>query len=309
MNPKYLFYRIKYRYARLLNLKSPVDITLELSSYCNAACVYCYHSNPDNLPFKRGIMELSIAKKILLSAKEAGVDSIKTNWRGESTINPRFPVICAYAKELGFIDRVTNSNFIFSPQKVSIFDALMDQTKVKVSLDTFINSVYKKQRGIDCHNLVIHNVNTFYNYPGRNNKLVIQAVRTSLNKDEDLEHEIKRRWPNAIVSIRDVVEGRTENDITDLKQKNLESHRVPCLQAFNRLIFDYNGNAYPCCPDYRGILCFGNIKKKSVKDLFNCKEAIELRQQLKDGTAFKKEPCKSCSSFESYKGFKPNWNS
>ena len=278
---KYFLYRCKYRFARSLNLRAPVDISLELSSYCNAACIYCYHADSDNLPFDKGIMRPSIAKKILLSAKDAGVSSIKTNWRGEPTINPRFYYICKTAKDLGFIDRITNSNFIFNPEKMGIFEGMCCQTKVKVSLDSFINSVYKEQRGCNMLPLVLHNVNKFYNWPKRKTKLVIQAVRTTKNVDEDLEHEVKKRWPSAEVSIRDMVPGRLDSDLTKLENKKLSGERAPCLQAFNRLIFDHKGIAYPCCPDYKGQFPIGNIKCHSINDIFNSRLAQELRTRLK----------------------------
>ena len=44
---KYFAYRLKYHYGKLLRLRTPVDVSLELSSQCNMACGYCL--DPDTL--------------------------------------------------------------------------------------------------------------------------------------------------------------------------------------------------------------------------------------------------------------------
>jgi hypothetical protein len=53
----------------------------------------------------------------------------------------------------------------------------------------------------------------------------------------------------------------------------------------------------------------GDINKNSLKEIFNSQIAKQLRNDLKTGKAFELDPCKTCSSFESYKGTKLPWNS
>ncbi len=191
-----------------------------------------------------------------------------------------------------------------------IFRGLCHQTKVKVSLDSFIKDIYETQRFGSKYDLAIANVNKFYNYPGRNNKLVIQAVRTQLNKDEDLASEIKSRWPSAIVSIRNVVEGRNSKDISEtVIEKRDDSKRQSCLQANARLMIRWDGKTGSCCPDVSGKITVGDANKMHIKDIFQSQEAIRLRKDLKSGKAFESDPCKTCSSFESYSGWKPVWDS
>jgi hypothetical protein len=180
----------------------------------------CYHNDKKNLPFKQQFMLPETFKKIVREASDLGVNSLKTNWRGESTMNPFFATMTHYAKQLAigdtFLDRITNSNFKFPTEREDIFQGLCNQTKVKVSYDSFIPEVFEKQRAGGKHAVTTANIDKFYNYPGRDNILVIQAVRTSLNKDEDIEGEARRRWPSALVSIRDMVEGRVEKDLSEM---------------------------------------------------------------------------------------------
>lgn len=307
-------YREKYLNAPALNLTSPVDVSLELSSSCNMACHYCYHGDKGNLPFKQRVMLPATAKSILRQAADLGVHSVKFNWRGESTLNAFFPQMTAYAKNLSkgstFIDRLTNSNFKFKTDRDDIFVGLAHQTKVKVSYDSFRAEVFEKQRVRGDHALTTANIDKFYNWPGRKTTIVIQAVRTNLNADEDIAGEAAKRWPEATVSIRDMVEGRVDRDLASVAYRRRDyTERQSCIQAHARLIFDWDGQAVPCCPDIKQGLKLGNIRDKTLYEIFNSSKAAQLRQDLLSLKAFESSPCKNCSSFETFKGYKPSFDS
>lgn len=311
---RHALYRAKYRWGRSLPLSSPVDVSLELASRCNMRCDYCYHSDPKNLPFERGLMPSETAYKIIRQSAACGVNSLKFNYRGESTLHPDYAKITKFAYDLSggstFIDRLANSNFKFKTDRDDIFQGLSYLTKVKISYDSFIKEVFETQRAGGKHDVTTRNIDKFYNLPGRTTTMVIQAVRTKLNRDEDIEHSVKRRWPEAEVSIRDMVAGRVDKSLDDLEIKERDiSSRKPCQQAFVRLLFDIYGIATACCPDINGILRLGDIHEDFLTDIFNSYAAKELRRQLKNKSAFTSDPCKNCSSFESYKGFRPNWDS
>ena len=131
---RYQAYRFRYTNATILDLKKPVDVSLELSSFCTNTCGYCYHASPKDLPFQRGKMSKILASKIIHDAAAIGVNSLKFNYRGESTMNPHFEEITHLAKGLAskgtFIDRVTNSNFNFRNDREDIFRGLCNQSKV-----------------------------------------------------------------------------------------------------------------------------------------------------------------------------------
>lgn len=308
-------YRFKYNYGKNLPLRKPVDISLELSSSCSMVCDYCYHADSKNLPFTRGFMSKDLAFKILKDAADIGVNSVKMNWKGESSLNPHYREICEYAKSLAkgstFIDRLANSNFKFPKSKrEDIFLGLCALTKVKVSFDSMDAKVFETQRAGGNHALTLENIDLFYNHPKRKEtKIVIQAVRTKLNRDEDF-NDFKKRWPDAEISIRDVVEGRVDKDVDKYVYRDRDfSNRQSCIQAHTRLIFNKDGIAVPCCPDISEKLQLGNANYQSLKSIFNSPGAKRLRKSLKNKTAFKTDPCKNCSSFESYTGYKANWNS
>jgi len=314
----YNIYRLKYRFGQNLPLTSPVDVSLELASACNMKCNYCYHSDTKNLPFEKGFMSKEIAFEILKESAEIGVNSLKFNYRGESTLNPHYTEITKYAKSLAhgstFIDRLANSNFkIPARVREDKFLGLANLTKVKISYDSFIKDIFEYQRAGGDHDLTTENINLFYNHPARiksETQMVIQAVRTKFNANEDIAGNAKRHWPEAEISIRDMVAGRVEKDVTEFENKRRDfKERQACKQAFVRLIFTHEGKALPCCPSIKEDLVLGDKRTQSVKEIFNGFKAKQLRKSLKDKSAFEKNPCLGCSSFESFKGYKAPWNS
>lgn len=317
MNLSHALYRFKYRFGKTLPLRVPVDVSLELASHCNMRCGYCYHADPKHLPFQRGMMPYDTAIEIIDQAAKIKVHSLKFNWKGESTLHPDFRSITSYAKlyarGVTFIDRLTNSNFKFPTENEDIFLGLCNQTKVKVSFDSFDKKVFETQRAGGVWDLTYANLRKFHDHPLRKlsgTKLVIQAVRTTLNADEDIAGRAAKEFPDAEISIRDMVAGRVNKDVTNLEHRARDtSERQSCVQAHVRIIFNHEGKAYPCCPDIGEKLCLGDIRTKSLYEIFNSHEAISLRKSLKDKTAFEKDPCLNCSSFETYRGYKPNWNS
>lgn len=315
----YKTYRAEYNNAPNLNLKRPVDIAMELSSHCNLRCPYCYHA-AKKVPFVKNFMQLKTGLKILSQAFDARVYSVKFNWRGESTLSPHFLKLTRYAYNLSqldssvFIDRISNTNLNFLNDRKDIFEGLSLLTKVKVSIDSLQKDIYETQRARGDFDLICKNIDKLHNYYGDNTTIVLQAVRTSLNEDEDLEHDFKKRWPNSEVSIRDCVENRIDDDHQLSIKKKDRNERIPCRQAFARLVFDYDGIAHACCPAFdqssNVSLRLGNIHERPLLKIFNSPEALILRDDLKTGLAFKLNPaCINCSSFETFKGYTPNWDS
>lgn len=316
---RYNIYRSKYRYGKHLPLRVPVDISLELASSCNMKCEYCYHADKQNLPFTMGLMDRGLAIDIITEAAQLGVNSLKFNYRGEGTLNPHYTEITRLAKDLSggstFIDRLANSNFkIPKNRREDKFLGLSNLTKVKISYDSFRKEVFERQRAGGDHDLTTENIDLFYNHPARiksETQMVVQAVRTKLNKDEDIYHETKKRWPDAEISIRDMVAGRVDQDVSEFEDKERDfSNRQACKQAFVRIIFTHEGKALPCCPSIKEDLVIGDANHESVYSIFNGRRAKNLRDRLKTGQAFScYSACKGCSSFESFKGYKAPWGS
>lgn len=311
----YFKYRLRYRFAREWKQSKPVDVTLELASVCDMGCGYCYHADGNKVPFTKGFMNFNMACDIISQAADLDVPAMKFNWKGESTLHPEFFEITEFAKQKAtkrrLIDRLTNSNFNFKHNRDLILFGLCNQTKVKISYDSFDKAIFEAQRIRGEHDVVTKNIDDFYNHPLRKDtQIVIQCVRTKANKDEDFHGLVRKRWPSCRVSIRDCVDGRRiETDLEITHRKRDFSERQSCIQAHARVIFNHEGIAFPCCPTVKEDLPIGDIRKQSLIEIWNSPVALSLRDDLKSKKAFERDPCLNCSSFETFKNYRPSFNS
>jgi radical SAM protein with 4Fe4S-binding SPASM domain len=107
-----------------------------------------------------------------------------------------------------------------------------------------------------------------------------------------------------------MVGGRVDADLSGLENRRRDSsERQSCIQAHARLIVHWDGKTSGCCPSIANNLILGDATKDSLYTIFNGEPAKTLRKALLDKSAFNKEPCKSCSSFETFKGYKAPWES
>ena len=123
--------------------------------------------------------------------------------------------------------------------------------------------------------------------------------------------ELGSKLSRKILRIRiPAVEGRVEKDLKNTVVRHRDTtQRQSCNQAHVRLMIHHDGKVGPCCPAIKGDLIIGDVNTQTVSEVFNSYQARTLRKELKNGKAFETNPCKTCSSFESYANYKPNWNS
>ncbi len=87
----------------------PLCVDVELAALCDLACPFCYRQTvmtPDTL------METEFARRVIREAAAMGVPSIKFNWRGEPLLHPELPALVAFAKDLGVLDAIINTNAV-----------------------------------------------------------------------------------------------------------------------------------------------------------------------------------------------------
>lgn len=106
LDPAYKEYRRKWveNPNSFIIEKAPIDLAIEVSSMCNLKCPMCHRTidlqKEDSKIARGGVMDWQLWTKIIDEAAEIGVSSIKLNWRGEPTTNPKLADMIRYAKEI-----------------------------------------------------------------------------------------------------------------------------------------------------------------------------------------------------------------
>ena len=243
---KYLYYRFVWNIAPYLRLESPVHIDIEPNNNCNQKCVMCWHSDPENLPFKNATLPKKKVFKILEEGRAIGALSVKFNLRGEPTIYKDIRSVVKYASELGYTDIMINTNGQCEFGKLlSILEAGV--TTCIISVDSFKKESYCK----------IHNCSpSHYNRLLKNlYKLKHLHIKKELNTKIKLnyhintinEHDSLDLYKRAFKCFNLMVRGTAKREGEDISHQEYRKRKKYCPHMHRRLTITANGNIYPCC--------------------------------------------------------------
>jgi len=80
------------------------------------------------------------------------------------------------------------------------------------------------------------------------------------------------------------------------KQKLMKSGKSACFYTHYSMMIDWNGDALLCCQDmYNRTVNFGNVKDKSLVDIWTDAKLTEFRNKLKNGER-SLSPCSNCNA-------------
>ena len=294
--------------------KNPLCIDIELASFCDLACPFCYRQfivTPDRL------MSEKLANSLINQAISLSTPSIKFNWRGEPLLNPNLEKYIEKAKKGCITETIINTNATQLSRKRAY-------SLVKSGLDTLIYSfdggskkTYEKNR------------------PGRFKENKFEDVIANIRTLHEVKKELKSPFPYTKIQMiltedtrkeiesfygyfRDIVDEvnlkqyterggdltlfseEEKNFITKkLKNQNIDinnceflisgkdifysTKRLPCEQPFQRLLITYEGRIGMCCYDWGAKYAIGfadkDLKEKAYKDYEVVKQRIEKKQK------------------------------
>ena len=281
---KYKYYRLRWKYPDLFPMCYPIHVDIEITSYCNAKCGFCPHSD-DKVEFKKDYMGLINFRKIIdqIAGK---VPSIKLNLRGEPTIHGDIIPMLDYVKGK-FVDVRINTNAILTkPEVIKKIVEVCDN--ISVSVNAYNAESFSRSFGIDTrdawrkqeHNINIIRDEMFF----KNMFIKKQPTQLTLSFVDDGTHGNQMREyaedyteslnKNERIFYRKATD-RTGTGDTKRKRKN-------CMMPMRRLSIAVNGDVYPCCVMWhKPFIVLGNIfKGETIKKIWWSKKTQELRFML-----------------------------
>ena len=294
---KYFLYRLKWHLAKYIDFKYPVHLDLELNNNCNQKCIACWHSERE-LPFKINIMSLSQAKKFLDEGKELKIKSVKFNLRGEPLLHPYLYEIIKYAKKIGYIETMINTNGIFLDQQlINSLNKYLDT--MIISIDSFeideyceIHNCTKRDFRKLMENLKILSkmwiknklkmkVKLNYHLNLYNKNLSLERYYTNFSMFKLIKNYTRKRYGKDIV-------------IDDIYKKRLKK----CPHMQRRITVLADGKIYPCCMCYTENI-YLQLGEKGLVNAWNSLKRLLLKQNYIRRQYLK--ICENCTSNEIYK--------
>ncbi len=248
--------------------KFPEIVSIELSTICNAKCIFC----PQSKIKRDKVMKEDIFGKIIdecVGHKE--LKFIKPTLYGEPFVTPNLFKRLRYIRnklpnvKIKIITNALKMNRNESDKLIK--ENLCDE--INFSIDAAKKETFEYLKKIS-YDKVIKNINYFLE---KNSKIktFVSFVYTKENSDE--LREFKKQWKNKV----DGFHISTEVGLNRREDYVKETTNLYCSQPFNRLNFISTGEVIMCCTDIFAVQKMGDIKKQTVSEIWDSPQFKMIR--------------------------------
>lgn len=285
------FNRLKLTTAYFLKFPKvwgmPVEASIEITSYCNLKCIMCTRGTM-NRPLKH--MHSSLFQKTI-DQLAPSIELVYLHGLGEPFLNKNLFKMINYAKKKGLkVGISTNATLIDKKAAKKLLDSEIDY--IIFAMDGATKETYEKIRIGGNFIQVEKNIKNFLALKKKRQKtpfVVMQFIKMPENEKEvDLFLEKWRHTGVEAVRIKPVVDFLNRNQTL---KTNLTSS---CFYPYRMVNIFFDGTVIPCCEDNYAEYALGNLKEKSLQEIWNGSKAQFLRHKLASGKGNEISICRQC---------------
>ena len=297
---KYLVFRYKFFLAstKKINLGYPPYILIEPVSTCNLKCPFCFQSDKSftKKPYM-GVIKKELFMKVAKEANEIGVGAITLGSRGEPTLHKDLSEMLRFLSNLKNIFEIKlNTNATFLTEKISHTLLSNNISQIVISADHYQKKEYEELRLGSNFEKILKNIDNLYSirekfYKNSCTEIRISAVdaKKSLNREK-----FKEFWETRC----DHVSVGMPLDRWDTYNNEPHPEIIePCQNLWDRMYIWFDGKVNPCDADYKSFLSYGDVTKKSIKELWNENSIEKLRKLHLNKLRCKANPCDRCGYY------------
>jgi len=258
----------------------------------------------DELNRKLKMMDFQLFKKIINETKEY-TKFVWLHGFGESLIHPQIDDFIKYCKKNHMKTGLsTNCTLINENMSRKLLNTRLDH--IIFALDGATKETYEKIRLRADYKEVTNNVNMFLKMKEemrlKKPRVTVQAIEMSKNEAEI--ELFKKQWYNKNVdeilirlvsTYADQIGGIKE--LSKQQQVLATRKRYPCILLWKSVVVFADGSVVPCCMDFNGKIILGNVKEKSLKEIWNDKKMLELRRKHVNGN-YAGSICSNCTIWD-----------
>jgi len=280
------------------SLGKPMLRGIEPTNACFMDCIMCPHRI---MKRKIDFMDMNLFKKIINQAKWN--NTLWMNNLGESLMHPKIAEMVRYVANKGIKAKIAvNPNLLTEKMCNDLIDAGIHT--LLITIDGVDDKTYKYYRGknADFKDAVKKVDGLLRIKKQRKSDLKIIICMIKMKKNKHQAEQFKKIWNKPGVNSVNIGEFTTwsgcDKDIIELGDEDTLSKRFikkkkHCSEPWLGIIATAAGNAIPCCYDYDEQYIIGDLKKDSLKKIFNNKRMITLRRQIRTGRK-ENDLCKTC---------------
>ncbi len=295
----------------VIPLDTPYNLKVEVSSFCNARCIYCAHAQKDHGVYE-GNMSLELMERIIKQSKDFPhkYKVVEMFSFGESLCNPNLEKMIAMVKESEVAEKInftTNGLLITKERADKIVESGVDIIRISLQgldAETYWNICKVK---VDFE-AFIDNLRYLYENKG-NTSIRMKIADTAIANVPEGEKRFKEIFGSIADSIfvekiipmyADVDYGDIDSRIYEhaingrenISQK--EIHTV-CNRPFYRLRVAADGKVTAACCDIPNDFYYGSIYEDNLINIWNGEKRRALLKMQLEGKRFLHPVCKKCT--------------
>lgn len=220
----------------------PLQLSIELTSYCNLRCKMCYYNFIENKTRKH--MPLELVDHIVKEAQDLHVESLWLGAYSEGLLHPDMVEVLKRFAAVNSLDYWLLTNGTLLNEKIAETIVDVPLTWLSVSLDAATPDTYKMIRGGRLE-LVEKNIDRFLEIrEKKNSKLPFLRVSFVDMAENHNELELfRKKWEGRA----DIVDIQTFVDMSDEGLSDSINKNFVCRDPYRMVSIKYDGELLPCC--------------------------------------------------------------
>lgn len=287
---------------RGLNPPLPVkDLRLELSNYCNHACIFCAHRK---MTRPKRQMDEKFLYRILDEAYAEGFRGLGYYASGEPFMTPKLAQYVKRAKEIGYEYVYLDSNGAGADfgRIQEVIDAGLDS--IKYSINGTSRENYLLIHGRDDFEKATQNLRKTWEYKQTLDRKLNVFVSFAVTKyTEDTVDAFLREFGKYaddiitadVIDMGGYVPEVREFLLTERQTDFMKGMTVPCYTLWNTFIVTCEGYVTACCADFQNYFVFADLNRESIREAWTNETITRLRREHLMGE-IGGTPCESCTT-------------
>jgi len=113
-------------------------------------------------------------------------------------------------------------------------------------------------------------------------------VKVDPNQDPEKFKEFWKEYVDYVIMVDMIQRWDIYNNTADVMGNG------PCYHLAGRMYIYFDGACNPCDQDYKGLLAIGNVKDKTIREIWKSKKYADLRDAHRNNLRANYNPCDRC---------------
>jgi len=273
----------------------PYVFQVELTNFCNLKCPMCPH---DLMTRPVGYMDFGLFQEIVAQLKSTNPD-LRLHNMGESLFHREIGTFIRHANETGLETILsTNATMLTEAKIQELIDARLSW--LYVSFDGAAADTYERFRKGARYEREKAKVESLLRTRGsqgsRYPKVMMSCLSLPGTRAET--EEFRAYWTARVDAVRikraDGWDGSSDRINEIVADFQYAVGRSVCGWPWQSVVVLWDGRVVPCCFDFDGKYVLGDLRQKSLAEIFNDEPMQELRRLLRERRASEVNLCRTC---------------